>query len=203
MPGPDLQRGKVQSSVNCWGIAVQCLVWYSGIVLCLVCCPSRSGFSGVNLSPMDSRARARDDLVQYPITVIPSNNGKGSDDDFLYKRIVFHGNALFWGFSGGLGGWPTNLTAQPICPQSPLAYINWAMCVAKKPYLISKYSWGGWLILACPILRSEFARSRRRCGDAVGSGRHNGIWGEGTGRSGRLIADIADDNHHWCISFTL
>ena len=80
---------------------------------------------------------------------------------------------------------------------------NWAMCITKKPYLISKYSWGGWLILACPIFRSEFARSRRRCGDAVGSGRHNGIWGEGTGRSGRLIADIVDDNHQWCISFTL
>ena len=28
----------------------------------------------------------KDDLVQYPITVIPPNNGRGSDDNFCYTR---------------------------------------------------------------------------------------------------------------------
>ena len=52
---------------------------------------------------MDSRARARDDLVQYPITMIPPNNGDGSDDDFLYYKewsaTLMH---FSWGSQGVL-----------------------------------------------------------------------------------------------------
>ena len=83
---------------------------------------------------MDSRARARDDLVQYPITVIPSNNGKGSDDDFLYKRNVLPRKYIFLEFSVGLGG-------------CVLAGVSSDLWVLVAPGVPGRVSWGTELTL--------------------------------------------------------